>query len=85
MYSFKYTKQAMKDAKLLKRANLKEKAQKVLDQIAIDPFSPPTKKLSGDMDDYYSRRINLQHRLVFEIHEDIKVIKVLRMWSHYDD
>ena len=75
----------MKDAKLLKRANIKEKAQKILDQIVIDPFSPPTKKLSGDMDDYYSRRINLQHRLVFEIHEDIKVIKVLRMWSHYDD
>jgi len=84
MYSIKYTKQAMKDGKLLKRADLKEKAEKMLDQIAIDPFSPPSKKLSGDMDHYYSRRINLQHRLVFEIFEDEKVIKILRMWSHYE-
>jgi len=80
-----YTKQAQKDAARLASAGLKPKAQELLDVIAENPFQtpPPFEKLVGDLRGTYSRRINIQHRLVYQVVEDERVVKVLRMWSHY--
>ena len=81
-----YTKQAQKDAKKLAASNLKKKAQKLLDLIARDPFrTPPSyEKLTGDLSGAYSRRINIQHRLVYEVIEAEHTIKVIRLWTHYE-
>ena len=81
-----YTKQAQKDAKRLAAAGLKTKAQELLNIIATDPFRtpPPFEKLIGDLRGAYSRRINIQHRLVYQVLEEERVVKVLRMWTHYD-
>ena len=81
-----FTKQAQKDAKKLSSVNLKTKAQKLLNVLKENPFKtvPPYEKLVGDLSGPYSRRINIQHRLVYQVLEENKVIKVLRMWSHYD-
>lgn len=81
-----YTKQAQKDAKKLKAAGLKGNAQALLAVIERDPFAnpPPYEKLVGDLAGAYSRRINIQHRLVYEVLKSEKVVKVLRMWTHYE-
>ena len=81
-----YTKQAQKDARNLSAAGLKVKAQALLDALSENPYQtpPPFEKLVGDLSDAYSRRINIQHRLVYQVLEDEGVIKVLRMWSHYE-
>lgn len=81
-----YTKQAQKDAKKLSASNLANKAKYLLEVIKNDPFSnpPPYEKLIGDLNGAYSRRINIQHRLVYQVLEEEKIIKVLRMWSHYE-
>lgn len=81
-----YTKQAQKDAKKLTSSGLKPKAQKLLTILAEDPFKkpPPFEKLVGDLAGAYSRRINIQHRLVYQVIEEQRVVKVLRMWSHYE-
>ncbi len=81
-----YTKQAQKDAKRLAAAGLKPRAQELLDVLADDPYrSPPSfEKLVGDLRDAYSRRINIQHRLVYQVLEDEHAVKVLRMWTHYE-
>ena len=81
-----YTKQAQKDAKKLAAAGLKAKAQGLLEVLMDDPFStpPPFEKLVGDLAGAYSRRINIQHRLVYQILENDKTVKVLRMWTHYE-
>jgi Txe/YoeB family toxin of toxin-antitoxin system len=81
-----YAKQAQKDAKKLGSSGLKEKAKELLDLLASDPFRkpPPFEKLVGDLAGAYSRRINIQHRLVYQVLEKEKVVKVLRMWSHYE-
>lgn len=81
-----YTKQAQKDAKKLNASNLREKAQKILDLIEVNPFQnpPPYEKLIGDLDGAYSRRINIQHRLVYEVIESEHTIKIIRMWTHYE-
>ena len=81
-----YTHDAQKDAKKLKSAGLKEKAQSLLAVIERDPFanSPPFEKLVGDLAGLYSRRINIQHRLVYQVVKAEKTIKVLRMWTHYE-
>jgi len=81
-----YAKQAQKDAKKLKAANLKEKASALLDILASNPFQnpPPYEKLVGDLSGAYSRRINIQHRLVYQVLEQDKTIKILRMWTHYE-
>lgn len=86
-YKVVYTKQALKDAKKIAQSNLKEKAKELLDLISNDPFaSPPSyEKLIGDLSGAYSRRINVQHRLVYQVIEEEKTIKVLRMWSHYGE
>ena len=81
-----YTRQAQKDAKRIASANLKPQTQRLLEVLAQNPFQnpPPYEKLRGDMDGAYSRRINIQHRLVYEVHEKERTVKVLRMWTHYE-
>ncbi len=81
-----YTKQAQKDAKKLASSGLKEKAKELLRVVEINPFQnpPPYEKLVGDLAGAYSRRINIQHRLVYEVLESEHVVKVLRMWTHYE-
>ena len=81
-----YTKAAQKDAKLLAAAGLKPKAQKLLAVLEDDPFTTPPRfeRLVGDLRGAYSRRINIQHRLVYQVLEEERVVKVLRMWSHYE-
>ena len=81
-----YTKQAQKDAKKLASSGLKPKAQELLALIAEDPYRkpPPFEKLIGDLAGDYSRRINIQHRLVYQVLDDERVVKVLRLWSHYE-
>ncbi len=81
-----YTKQAQKDAKKLASSGLKPKAQKLLALIAEDPYRrpPPFEKLVGDLLGACSRRINIQHRLVYQVFEEERVVKVLRLWSQYD-
>ena len=81
-----YTKQARKDAKKLAAAGLKAKAQALLDVLADDPFRapPPFEKLVGDLAGAYSRRINIQHRLVYQVLDEDDTVKVLRMWTRYE-
>ena len=81
-----FTKHAQKDAQKLAASGLKEKAQELLDILAEDPYrSPPRfEKLVGDFSGAYSRRINIQHRLVYQVLEDEKIVKVIRMWAHYE-
>ncbi|HCN99870.1 MULTISPECIES: Txe/YoeB family addiction module toxin [unclassified Methylophaga] len=81
-----YTKQAQKDAKKLASSGLKPKAQELLTLVSEDPYRkpPPFEKLVGDLSGAYSRRINIQHRLVYQVLENEGVIKVLRLWSHYE-
>ena len=81
-----YTKQAQKDAKRLAASGLKAKAQALLTILAEDPFQrpPPYEKLVGDLAGACSRRINIQHRLVYQVLEQDRVVKVLRLWSHYE-
>lgn len=81
-----YTKAAQKDAKRLASAGLKEKALRLLELLEEDPFRtpPPYEKLVGDLAGAYSRRINIQHRLVYQVLEEEHVVKVLRMWTHYE-
>ena len=81
-----YTKQAQKDARKLASGGLKPKAQELLTLIGEDPFRrpPPFETLIGDLSGAYSRRINIQHRLVYQVLEDQGVVKVLRLWSHYE-
>jgi toxin YoeB len=79
-----FTKQAQKDARKLAASNLKPKAQALLDILRNDPFQnpPPYEKLVGDLVGAYSRRINIQHRLVYEVLEAERTVKVIRMWTH---
>ena len=87
MWIIKFTKNAEKDKKLLKNSGLEEKTKKLLNLIAINPFqTPPSyEKLVGDLEGYYSRRINIQHRLVYRVCKDINTVVVHSMWSHYGD
>jgi Txe/YoeB family toxin of toxin-antitoxin system len=81
-----FTKQAQKDAIKIAHSGLKPQAERLLEIIKENPFKnpPPYEKLVGDLSGAYSRRINIQHRLVYEVLEDIKSIKVIRMWTHYE-
>lgn len=81
-----FTKQAQKDAKKLSSSGLKGKAAKLLDTIKESPFQkpPPYEKLVGDLAGAYSRRINIQHRIVYQVLESENTIKILRMWTHYE-
>ncbi|WP_313514786.1 Txe/YoeB family addiction module toxin [Pseudomonas sp.] len=81
-----YTKQAQKDAQKLAAAGLKEKTKALLEVVRQNPFQnpPPYEKLVGDLAGAYSRRINIQHRLVYQVLQDEQMVKVLRLWSHYE-
>ena len=80
-----FTKQAQKDAKKIASSNLKQKAISLLEVLEKDPYQnpPPFEKLVGDLSGAISRRINIQHRLVYQVFKDEKIVKVLRMWTHY--
>ena len=81
-----YTKQAQKDAKKLAQSGLKSKAKQLLELLATNPWQnpPPYEKLRGDLSGACSRRINIQHRLVYQVLDDCKTVKVIRMWTHYE-
>ena len=81
-----FTKQAQKDAKKIASSNLKPQTQRLLDILAENPFHtpPPYEKLVGDLAGAYSRRIDIQHRLVYQVYEAEQTIKVLRLWTHYE-
>ncbi len=85
-WSIVYTKQAQKDARRIASSNLKSQAQRLLEIIAKNPFQkpPPYEKLVGDLAGAYSRRINIQHRLVYQVYDAERTIKVVRMWTHYE-
>ncbi len=81
-----YTKQAKKDAKKIASSGLKSKAQKLLNILSIDPYQspPPFEKLVGDLSGASSRRINIKHRLVYQVLPEIRTVKIIRMWTHYE-
>jgi toxin YoeB len=81
-----FTKQAQKDARKLASSNLKSNAERLLEVLRLDPFQtpPPYEKLVGDLEGAYSRRINFQHRLVYQIYKEQRSVKVIRMWTHYE-
>lgn len=85
-YKLVYTKQAKKDAKKAASSGLKSKIEDLLEVIKEDPFAdyPPYEKLVGSLEGAYSRRINIQYRLVYQVYDKEKVVKVIRMWTHYD-
>lgn len=86
MYKVLFSKYALKDAAKIKKSHLDEKCKQLIQLIENDPFAPfpPYEKLIGDLKGFYSRRINIQHRLIYEVEESNKIIKVLRMWTHYE-
>lgn len=86
MWELVFTKQAVKDAKKLSSAGLQEKVKELLEILQENPFQipPPFEKLVGDLAGAYSRRINIQHRLVYQVIQEAHIVKVLRMWSHYE-
>ena len=81
-----FTKQAQKDAKKITHAGLKPQTERLLEILKENPFQnpPPYEKLVGDLAGAYSRRINIQHRLVYQVLDDIKTVKIIRMWTHYE-
>lgn len=81
-----YTKQAQKDAKKLASAGLKSKAEELLEILKEDPFKtpPPFEKLVGDLTGACSRRLNIQHRLVYQVYEEEHIVKIIRLWTHYE-
>ena len=86
-YKILYSKFAIKDAKKLSSANLSLKAKKLIEILKKDPYQnpPPYEKLVGNLKGAYSRRINIQHRIVYQVRESEKIVRILRMWSHYDE
>ena len=85
-YKIEYTKQAVKDIDLLKAAHLDNKAKHLIEIIKEDPFTscPPYEKLVGDLSGLYSRRINIFHKLIYMVFEEEKIIRIIRMWTHYE-
>ena len=81
-----FTKQAQKDAKKLSSSGLQSKAEEIIELLKHDPYQtpPPYEKLIGDLTGAYSRRLNIQHRIVYQILNDEKIVKVIRMWTHYE-
>lgn len=86
MYKIEYHRKALKEISKLKENNLNIKAKKLIDLIKKNPYQtpPPYEKLVGDLQNYYSRRINVKHRLVYQIDEERKAIRIISMWSHYE-
>lgn len=86
MWTVVYSKQAVKDSKKIEQSNLKETVKKLIEVFKNDPFQnpPPYEKLIGDLAGKYSRRINIQHRLVYEVFTEQNTVRILRMWTHYE-
>lgn len=84
MWKIEFSRQVLKDAKKLKSANLHDNLKQLLQILKENPYQPPLEKLSGNLKGYYSRRINIKHRLVYAIDEKNKLIKVVSVWSHYE-
>ncbi len=86
MWKLIYTHHAAKDAKKLKSSNLEDKAKKLLSILKEDPYTlnPGFKKLVGPLSGTYSRRINIQHRIVYQVYDQEKIVKIIRMWTHYE-
>ncbi len=87
MYIIEYHKKALKDIVKLKQSKLDTKAKQLINLLKENPFQnpPPYEKLIGDLKDLYSRRINIQHRLVYQVLEDRNIVRILSMWSHYEN
>lgn len=87
MFTVVFSKQAAKDAELIARTGLKEKVLSIISILQTDPFKtpPPYEKLKGNLSGFYSRRINIQHRLIYQVFEKESIVRVLRMWTHYED
>lgn len=87
MYTLRFTHKALKQIQFVKQAGLGDKVNELLAVIEQNPFQTPPfyEKLNGKLDGKYSRRINIQHRLVYDVNEDLKQIKIISMWSHYED
>lgn len=86
MYRIVFSSQAAKDRKLLKQAGFERRAKALLSVIAENPFKtpPPYEKLVGDLSEFYSRRINIQHRIVYQVYKEELTVKILTMWGHYE-
>lgn len=86
MWTIRYSKQAVKDSKKIKQSNLKQVVIDLIEILKLNPFQtpPPYEKLVGDLAGKYSRRINIQHRLIYEVFEKEKTVRILRMWTHYE-
>ena len=84
-WKIEFARNALKDAKKLRRANLASNVKQLVEILKQNPYSPPYEKLSGNLKGYYSRRINIKHRLVYAIDEENKVVKVVSVWSHYGE
>jgi Txe/YoeB family toxin of toxin-antitoxin system len=84
-WTIKFSRQALKDAKKLRSANLADNVNRLIEVLKQDPYRPHLKKLSGNLQGYYSRRINIQHRLVYSIDEENKIVRVVSVWSHYGE
>jgi len=84
MWKIEFSRQVLKDAKKIKSANLDENLKELFQILKVNPYQPPYEKLSGNLKGYYSRRINIKHRLVYAIDEENKLIKVVSIWSHYE-
>lgn len=86
MYRVFFSNQAVKDLQKLIRSNLNKKAKELIEIISRNPWQcpPPYEKLKGNLEGYYSRRINIQHRLIYQVIEEEKILKVLRLWTHYE-
>ena len=86
-YKIVYSKQAAKDVKKIKRAGLSDKTKALIEVIRVNPFEnpPPYEKLVGDLQGLYSRRINIKHRLVYDMFEDEKTVRILSLWTHYEN
>ena len=85
-YRVVFSRHAQRDAKKLAKSNLKKSAQRLIAILGVDPFQnpPPFESLKGDLQGFYSRRINIQHRLVYEVDKESKTVLTLRMWTHYE-
>lgn len=83
-WKIEFSRTALKDARKLKSANLSANLKKLLDVIRSNPYQLPYEKLSGNLKGYYSRRINIKHRLVYSVNDEIKTIRVVSVWSHYE-
>ena len=86
MWNVVYSRQSIRDSKKIEQSNLKQTVKKLIEVIKNDPFQnpPPYEKLVGDLRGKYSRRINIQHRLVYEVFEKENIVRILRMWTHYE-